>query len=54
MATGEAAGAAAVHALGSQGRVHAVDVDSLRKDLSGSGVVVGGPDHGGGAPGAGI
>jgi hypothetical protein len=53
MATGEAAGAAAVHALGSQGRVHAVDVDRLRKDLSASGVMVGGPDHGGGAPGAG-
>jgi len=54
MATGEAAGAAAVHALGAEGRVHAVDVDRLRKDLSASGVVVGGPDHGGGAPGAGI
>jgi glycine/D-amino acid oxidase-like deaminating enzyme len=43
MATGEAAGAAAVHALGSGGRVHAVDVDALRADLGAAGACVGGP-----------
>src|SRR5207248_9654234 len=37
MATGEAAGAAAVHALAHDGRVHAVDVDALRRDLAAAG-----------------
>ncbi len=40
MATGEAAGAAAVHALAHEGRVHAVDVDALRRDLAATGAIV--------------
>jgi hypothetical protein len=40
MATGEAAGAAAVHALAHEGRVHAVDVEALRTDLAASGAIV--------------
>ncbi|KAA0235768.1 MAG: hypothetical protein JJLCMIEE_02098 [Acidimicrobiales bacterium] len=42
MATGEAAGAAAVHALNSRGDVHAVDVAGLRSDLAAAGADVGG------------
>ena len=41
MATGEAAGAAAVHALAS-GDVHGIDVDALRRDLRERGAEVGG------------
>jgi hypothetical protein len=45
MATGEAAGAAAVAALGVDGRVHDVDVSALRRDLAAGGAMVGGiPD----------
>jgi hypothetical protein len=40
MATGEAAGAAAVHALGAAGDVRAVDVDGLRRDLAAAGAIV--------------
>ena len=40
MATGEGAGAAAVHALAHDGRVHDVDVDALRRDLARSGAIV--------------
>jgi hypothetical protein len=40
MATGEAAGAAAVHA--GTGDVHGVDVDAVRRDLRGAGAFVGG------------
>jgi hypothetical protein len=40
MATGEAAGAAAVHALGAGGRVRAIDVDALRNDLAAKGAIV--------------
>ncbi|MCZ7529304.1 MAG: FAD-dependent oxidoreductase [Acidimicrobiia bacterium] len=43
MATGEAAGAAAVHSLDVGGDVRTVDVDALRRDLYGNGAVVGGP-----------
>ena len=35
-----AAGAAAVHALAHDGRVHAVDVDALRRDLAAAGAIV--------------
>ncbi len=42
MATGEAAGAAAVAALGVDGRVHDVDVDALRRDLAAGRAMVGG------------
>jgi hypothetical protein len=38
MATGEAAGAAATHAP--DGDVHAVDIDALRRDLAGAGVIL--------------
>ena len=44
MATGEAAGAAAVHALEAGGRVDRVDVEGLRRDLRAAGACVGGPD----------
>src|SRR5437660_1551710 len=44
MATGEAAGAAAVHALSAGGRVHDVDVDAVRADLRATGACIGGPD----------
>jgi len=40
MATGEAAGTAAVHALAHDGRVHDVDVAGLRADLSAAGAIV--------------
>jgi len=40
MATGEAAGAAAVHALAHEGRVRAVGVDALRRDLAAAGAIV--------------
>jgi hypothetical protein len=40
MATGEAAGAAAVHALGHAGDVRAVDVRRLRDDLAARGAIV--------------
>jgi hypothetical protein len=43
MATGEAAGAAAAHALGAGGAVHDVDVARLRADLHAAGASVGGP-----------
>ncbi|MCP3936964.1 MAG: FAD-dependent oxidoreductase [Actinomycetia bacterium] len=42
MATGEAAGAAAVAALNTGGRVHAIDVETLRLDLAAGGALVGG------------
>ncbi len=42
MATGEAAGAAAVAALNGGGLVHDVDVTALRADLSAAGAMVGG------------
>lgn len=42
MATGEAAGAAAVASLGVGGEVHAVDVGALRRDLTEAGAMVGG------------
>jgi len=44
MATGEAAGAAAVHALSAGGRVHDVDVDAVRADLRATGACIGGPE----------
>jgi hypothetical protein len=40
MATGEAAGVAATHALNDAGDVHAVDVDAVRRDLSAAGAIV--------------
>jgi hypothetical protein len=40
MATGEGAGAAAVHALAHDGRVRDVDVDALRRDLADLGAIV--------------
>jgi hypothetical protein len=40
MATGEAAGAAGVHALAHDGAVHAVDVGELRADLAAAGAIV--------------
>jgi hypothetical protein len=43
MATGEAAGAAAVHALDVGGAVHDVDVDRVRADLRAAGASIGGP-----------
>jgi len=42
MATGEAAGAAAVAALGVRGLVHDIDVEALRRDLTDRGAMVGG------------
>jgi hypothetical protein len=40
MATGEAAGAAATHALAHDGRVHDVGVEALRRDLATSGAII--------------
>ena len=40
MATGEAAGAAAAHALENNGDVHTIDVHRLRSDLAGAGAIV--------------
>jgi hypothetical protein len=40
MATGEAAGVAATHALDTGARVHAVDVDAVRRDLAAAGAIV--------------
>ncbi len=40
MATGEAAGAAAVQALEHDGRVHAIDIDALRRNLAATGAIV--------------
>lgn len=42
MATGEAAGAAAVAALRIEAKVHDVDIDALRADLAAAGAMVGG------------
>jgi glycine/D-amino acid oxidase-like deaminating enzyme len=46
IATGEAAGGAAVAALGVAGAVHDVDVDALRRDLVAGGAIVGDGDAG--------
>jgi hypothetical protein len=45
MATGEAAGAAAVHAQAADGAVRGVDVGALRRDLAAQGADVGRPDR---------
>jgi len=50
MATGEAAGAAAAHALGSAGDVRSVDVSAVRRDLRAAGADVGGPASDAGWP----